>query len=69
MAGVVQWKSEVRVPARGRKKQGGRNTRGEREVTEGTDLDLHHINIVNDKNSYSLRESGSLKDSDGWLKE
>jgi len=37
--------------------------------TEGTCSGLHHPATEDGKNSYSLREYGSLKDSNGWPKE
>jgi len=52
----------------GSKQEG--ETRGEEEVTEGTDSGWHHpTKTVEGENSYSLRESGSLKDSNEWHEE
>jgi len=51
----------------GSKQEG--ETRGEGEVTEGTDSGLHHPATVDGENSCSLRESGSLEDSDEWHEE
>jgi len=45
------------------------NIKGERGVTEDTGSGLYHPAIEDGKNSYSLREYGSLKDSNGWCKE
>jgi len=69
-AGVGQGKREGRDPAgeRGRE-QAQRRKRGEVEVTKYTDSGQHHPTTVDGENSCSLRESGSLKDSNEWLKE
>ncbi len=49
----------------GSKQEG--ETRGEGKVTEGSrDSGLHHPTTVAGENSYSLRRSGSLEDSNGW---
>jgi len=51
----------------GSKQEG--EARGEGEVIEGIDSGLHHPTTVDGGNSCSLRESGSLEDSNEWHKE
>jgi len=53
----------------GSKQEGEARGEGEGEVIEGTDSDLYHPTTVDGENSCSLRESGSLKDSNEWHKE
>jgi len=68
---VGQGKRERRKPSSGRSKMasGEGKTKVETECTEDTDSGWHHPAIEDGENSCSLRESRSLRDINGWLKE